>query len=386
MAADLTYLDLGCTFRANPPHETLQKLQALKEQIGVTRIADITGLDNIDIPVITVTRPMAKHLAISQGKGLTKELATISALMEAAESFHMENPPPASLIGSFDQLNSQHSLLDPEVCHASFLDKSKQLKKMDMHWAQAINLLDGQTIHIPHALTSLDSTIPRPDFSYFSVSTNGLAGGNTKSEALCHALYEVIERDALYQWGKKSAELRQHDLLIHSSIETPGIQALLNHLHERNFEIMIWDITSTLGIPAFNCVILDKSLMRNLSFFSGSGAHLSQEIALFRAILEAVQSRTSLISGSRDDIYKSYYLKQNIGLNNLQNLSRKKKLIECTRPEFTHSFENNVHQILEKLSLHGYDQVLCVEHTKEELNLPIVQVLIPGMSFGGSRM
>lgn len=385
MSTNSNYLDLGGTFRTSPPQETLQRLLSLKEKIGVTRIADITGLDNLDIPVIMAMRPMAKHLSTSQGKGLTKDLATISALMEAAECFHIENPPPASLNGTFQELSNQYALLNPELYNPSFLDQSP-LQKMDLPWIKAVNLFNSEAIYIPHALVNLDSTISRPDFAYLSVSSNGLAGGNTKTEALCHALYEVIERDCLYQWGQKKSEIRQHDLLIHSSIESQHIQSLIHHLHEKNLEVMIWDITSALEVPAFNCVILDKGLMRNLSFFSGSGAHLSQEVALYRAILEAVQSRTSLISGSRDDIYRPYYLKQSQGLNNLQNLSRKKRLSDCAHPTFTKSFESNLNQILETLKSKGYDQVLCVEHTKKVLNLPMVQVFIPGMFFGGARM
>ena len=36
-------------------------------------------------------------------------------------------------------------------------------------------------------------------------------------------------------------------------------------------------------------------------------------------------------------------------------------------------------QILQILKTHGFHQVLMVNHTKPELNIPVVQIFIPGM-------
>jgi ribosomal protein S12 methylthiotransferase accessory factor YcaO len=43
--------------------------------------------------------------------------------------------------------------------------------------------------------------LPEPPHSAtFAATTNGLASGNTRDEALLHALMEVIERDAVTLW------------------------------------------------------------------------------------------------------------------------------------------------------------------------------------------
>ena len=42
------------------------------------------------VPVVTVVRPNARSLAVSQGKGLTLAAAKVSAIMEAAELYHAE--------------------------------------------------------------------------------------------------------------------------------------------------------------------------------------------------------------------------------------------------------------------------------------------------------
>ena len=83
--------DLGGTYRAYEPHETLAKLQPLIwDTFGISRVANITGLDNINIPTYTAIRPLSKLVTTSQGKGITHDLAKISAIMESIEGWHCE--------------------------------------------------------------------------------------------------------------------------------------------------------------------------------------------------------------------------------------------------------------------------------------------------------
>ncbi|MGZ5563350.1 MAG: YcaO-related McrA-glycine thioamidation protein, partial [Halobacteriota archaeon] len=62
------------THRVMPPAETLKRVQSAVPDIGVTRIADITGLDRIGLPVFSAIRPSAADGAISvyAGKGTTE--------------------------------------------------------------------------------------------------------------------------------------------------------------------------------------------------------------------------------------------------------------------------------------------------------------------------
>src|SRR5258708_7120677 len=74
--------DLGGTIREVAARETLARLRPLLAGFGITRLANITGLDTIGIPVWTVVRPLGLSLSVSQGKGITHELATVSGIME----------------------------------------------------------------------------------------------------------------------------------------------------------------------------------------------------------------------------------------------------------------------------------------------------------------
>ena len=80
------------THRALMPDETLVEVEKLKEKVGITRIEDITALDKLNIPIYSASRPGAKEGAVSvyTGKGLTREQARVSVIMEAIERYSAE--------------------------------------------------------------------------------------------------------------------------------------------------------------------------------------------------------------------------------------------------------------------------------------------------------
>src|SRR5215472_9591286 len=78
------------TQRAAAPDETLRRIKPLLPRAGITRLADVTGLDWIGLPVYQAIRPNSRNISVSQGKGLTRAQAKVSALMESLESFHAE--------------------------------------------------------------------------------------------------------------------------------------------------------------------------------------------------------------------------------------------------------------------------------------------------------
>ena len=94
-----------------------------------------------------------------------------------------------------------------------------------------------------------------------------------------------------------------------ASINSPHNQAIIKKIQSAGYDLYIWDISSEFGIPVYSAYIDDKKHIRGLGMFAGYGAHLSKEVALSRAITEAVQSRLTYISGARDDIGEAMYKK-----------------------------------------------------------------------------
>src|SRR5215218_5721937 len=95
------------THRAVSPAETLRRIRPLLRPAGITRLADVTGLDWIGVPVYQAIRPRSRLLAVSQGKGLTRAQAQVSALMESLEGFHAEDvtlPTVRDTVGAMRRL------------------------------------------------------------------------------------------------------------------------------------------------------------------------------------------------------------------------------------------------------------------------------------------
>lgn len=372
------------TLRACPLAKTIAHLKDKLSNVGITRVANVTGLDNVGIPVATAIRPNAKHLTTSQGKGLSWGAAWISAVMEAIEAFHAENPVATDVFGSYLQLMQHYPVLDPnQFAPAMFTVPS--LQHWPCAWIEATHLLSHKTCLMPKALITLDSTVHMPDYSLFSVNSNGLAAGNTLDEAICHALFELIERDAISTWTNLNSDIRQTTKINLATIQTPVIRQLIAQLEQANQEVKIWDATSAHGIPVYQCTVSDKHLLRGLGIFRGSGCHALNDVAIMRAITEAAQSRLTLISGSRDDIFPSYY-HANKKLHHQPTPAGTRDYQQIDAISIPQDFEALKQWILQRLTEHGVNDIYMVNHTKPELDIPVVHLLAPTLTYHGSRI
>ena len=383
----MSYFDLGGTVRSQTAEQTLIWLKPFLKELGITRVANVTGLDCLGIPVAISIRPNSKHLTTSQGKGITWELAAASAIMESIEGYHVENPPPPVLQGSYNELHSAYPLINP-LSLTPGIFTLRHLADQPMGWVEAVNIGTSppSTMFIPHILTCLDSTQPHPEYSFLSVSSNGLAAGNQKEEAICHAIYEIIERDSLCCWGSLNDDERAATQLRLDTIDSSLNKNLLQQFTAANQLIKIWNITSRLGIPTFHCVIYDANPARSLGVFRGTGSHICKEIALSRTLTEVAQSRLTLISGSRDDVFNDHYQQRaSFTYNKIdyQGQFDYQSLLPIINPT---SFDQTIDFLCAQLNEHGYKHILVFDHTKPEFNIPVVQVFIPGMLFNGSRI
>jgi ribosomal protein S12 methylthiotransferase accessory factor len=348
--------------------------------MGITRIARVTGLDSIGIPVSTCIRPMAKSLSVAQGKGITQELADVSAVMESIEFFHAENPRPPDLRGTYAELSRTYGLIRPSRftpgCFPLLSDTEAELD-----WSHAEDLMTHCNTYIPYCLIQLDQTSYTPDHLRFFISTNGLASGNTLAEATCHALYELIERDAVAKWFALSAEAQRARELRPDTVDGP-CRELIDKLQAADIQVRICEATSSLGIPTFMCYIRGNFELRGLGTFCGTGAHFCRDIALSRALTEAAQSRLTVISGARDDNFPHKYRRQqNSVADHLPPLQAGagKHFHDCARPRYARTFEGNLVDLLRRLQSRGYDHILRVNHTRPDFKIPVVHVFVPGM-------
>ncbi|WP_191602719.1 YcaO-like family protein [Marinomonas algicola] len=374
------------THRTVSPQETLDRILPHLSAMGITRLANVTGLDDIGIPVITACRPNAKAVAVSQGKGISLEAAKASAAMEAIETYHAEHIDlPVRLI-NYVELSQTHSVTEleplPTMDVIPFDPHARRL------WIEASRVLQSnEKQYVPYDLVHCDFTLPLPQGSgCFQLSTNGLASGNTREEATSHALCEVIERDAMALWSltpKKRQDRQKVDL---SSIKDTTILSLIQTIRNADVMLGVWNITSDLNIPTFVATIINKneSQHRPLYAMSGSGTHLDKHVAIMRAITEAVQTRLTLISGSRDDAsLKQYQSRQNL---TYQKNIRTELMDTPSYIDFNNicsweqdSIEEDLAVLIDALDSKGLPCPLMIDLTKPEFNIPVVRVIAPGL-------
>ena len=74
----------------DPPSDTVARMRPVLREMGVTRVANVTGLDVVGIPTVLVVRPNARSLSVTQGKGASLEAAKASGIMECLEHYLAE--------------------------------------------------------------------------------------------------------------------------------------------------------------------------------------------------------------------------------------------------------------------------------------------------------
>src|SRR5262249_33492748 len=142
-------------------------------------------------PTYCAIRPGALVLQTSNGKGLTYSAAQVSALMEAIELHHAENPEPECLRRASVNELQQAGLraIRPESIGGYYGRYFSEDYRVD--WVAGEDLVAQVEVWAPA------SAVYFCEPSLYKTSTNGLAGGNHLVEGTLHALYELIERDAI---------------------------------------------------------------------------------------------------------------------------------------------------------------------------------------------
>jgi ribosomal protein S12 methylthiotransferase accessory factor len=350
--------------------------------LGITRVARVTGLDTLGLHTSVSIRPNARHLSTSQGKGISPELADISAVMESIEGWHAENVRPPERTDSYQKLSRREPALAPDLLPPGNRWRVYSPDR-PLRWLRATDLRSGDPLWIPHGATTLDSTVDHPDRALFRVTSNGLAAGNTRAEALCHALYEVVERDSEWRWNRLPARRREATRVDPATVAVPFLRSLLDRADRAGLRPILWDVTSPLGIPAYRCILADRDPARGLGWFRGAGAHLLPEIALSRAVTEAAQSRLTWIVGSREDITLDHYRDQaaRAWRPPPEGPAGRPFGGRCA-PFMGRTLEDDLDWIVVRLAEARFETIAAVDHTRPEPGIPVLHVFVPGLQMG----
>ena len=364
--------------RTVTPEATLERVRPLFADIGLTRLADITGLDAIGIPVVLSVRPQSGYLAVDGGKGFTREAATASAAMECFERHAGECTPVPTFRAAYGELPADQRIArsDLPLSRNSLFSPS-----LPESWVWVDDIAGGAPVAVPSVMISLERhrhrrSSPLP----FHFSSNGLNSGNTASEALIGGLYEVIERDATtctkVSW-ESGAPMRRVDL---NTADSPDIAYLLELAHAAGVEVVVLDCTVDTAVPTF-CAYLCDLGNSAMGIYHGYGTHLDPQVAIIRAICEAAQGRLVFIAGSRDDSFRHHRrLHQTIADAHAVLLNVPATVdIRDYADESGDTFEADGRTLLAKLAGVGITQVLAYDLTHPDIGVNVMRVVVPGL-------
>jgi ribosomal protein S12 methylthiotransferase accessory factor len=349
-------------------------------EIGVSRIADITGLDSIGLPVAVAYRPNARSLATCHGKGGTLTEAKTAAVMEALERHCAENPKVALRYACFKELLDGGRVVDLDILPR--MVEVPPPKTRRSLWACATGMVTGESVWVPFETVHLDFALPLPtNLECLLVGSGGLASGNTIKEAAVHAISELIERDSLALWRSRGTARRETAVDL-ETVDDPWSSEFLDTLNRSGTRTAVWDMTSDLGVPAFFCEIWpgDSSTFRSVGPAAGSACHPISGIALGKAVTEAVQSRLTMISGTRDDLTREMFVRGPSQAAPSEIRSRPSKAFSDipSAQGFT-SIDHALEYLLRRMSLAGIDEPLIVDLSHSGIPAAVVRVIAPGL-------
>jgi ribosomal protein S12 methylthiotransferase accessory factor len=347
----------------------------------VTRIAEITHLDRLGIPVYSAIRPGAAEGAVSiyAGKGATKNQAKASAMMEAFERYSAEiNIEDAQmfetgLYGEIEGAINPETLILPQ--------QSYKPDETRLDWVKTVDVTDDEEYLAP-VNAIYHPYIPRGGAVLFKSNTNGLASGNRIEEAVYHGITEVVERDA---WSIFEAKKKCRGEVVCDGTENPLIRDMLHKFDQSEIEVKLLDLTADVDITTI-AAVADDTVLRDPALLSlGVGTHLNPEVAVIRALTEVAQSRATQIHGTREDTNRAVFMRK-AGYERMKRINKhwfsdSHKLIDISRikDKSKPTFKEDIETCVNILKKNGFDKIYYTDLTRREIEIPVARVIIPGM-------
>jgi putative methanogenesis marker protein 1 len=389
------------TQRVLHPADTLERVRESARSLGVTRLADITGLDRIGIPVYSAIVPRSDDgISVYTGKGLHPIEAKVGALMEAIERQTALKARLPLKEGRFEELRKRYAILDPRDSKDGLSDDYSEARSYSWVWGK--DLMSDTEVLVPANWAGyLWKDIPLgPCFQ--ANSSNGLSSGNVKEEAICQALCELVERDAwtladigahLLPWVRRrvadpeNANIGPDDFEVHLSLELDD-DPTVELFQRAGLNPVLHDITSDLNIPTVFAAVQDEMIPGFPMVHGGVGTHPDARVAARRALTEAAQSRCVDIQGVREDLLPADAMAFNVHTRRISTVNRKSwSLNKSTKvrrladlPSAIHDdIQSDIDHILSRLRSRGINQVIVVDLTPSDAPYAVVRVIVPAL-------
>lgn len=330
----------------------------------------------------------------SAGRGVTPEQARAAALCEALERYSgFFRGDERRIEASYRQLGE--SAVHPNAClrvSDRQLAEREAWNRLDLpyhwvperfderrpvDWVPAWSLSREGRRWLPAAYCYYGYPLA-PDHRFCRADSNGCAAGSCLEEAILQGFLELVERDAWALWWYNRAPRPGVRL---DSFREPYLAALREWLARLGREVWVLDLTTDLGIPVF--VALSREVPRRAGdLILGAGAHLDPGVAILRALTEVNQFLPGFLAGRPRQILSAEPGEAAAYL--LPDPSRPWREAEDFPVLERADLREEVELCVDRARRCGLE-VLVVDQTREEVGLPVVRVVVPGMRLFRAR-
>jgi bacteriocin biosynthesis cyclodehydratase domain-containing protein len=399
-------------YRSEPPEVTLDRLRRHVSPItGVARgLFRSTAADDPLLHVYVTGQNLALRSGSlrqlrrlirggSCGKGISDVQAQVSGLAEAIERysgvFRGEEPREAS---SLRRLGDR--AVDPRsimlYSEAQYKDRDRWNEydtgldlvplpfdeDAEMDWSPVWSLSRGEFRLLPTSY--LYYSYPTPETAFYCLpDSNGCAAGTSLEDAVLQGFLELIERDAVALWWYNRVRRPGVDL---DSVDHPYVQQLRGRYQQLGRELWALDVTSDLGVPAM--VALSRRVHdREEAILFAPAAHLDPEIALLRALTELNQmlpGNEPAVGGAGreydDPAARAWWATATVGghpylqPSDIEPATR----LDRGRPGGLTELRESVQFLQHLVEVRGLE-VLVLDQTRPDIDVPVVKVIVPGL-------
>jgi ribosomal protein S12 methylthiotransferase accessory factor len=345
--------------------DTWERMRPHLARVGVTEVTEVTGHDRLGVPVFqAVLAGSVDGLPVYGGKGLTPADARTSAVMEAVERFAGWLPLRPSAVASHDELTA--------AGRAAVRPSDHNLKLRDGYtdaapiwWVTGHDLLHDEPVLVPHGAVAYGPQPAAPP-CYAVTTTNGLASGNSLEEAACHALCELVERDAMTLaevTGDRLRALAPAAAQVPAWLDLGTLPGAARDLAARfttaGVELRVRSIATDLGVPSVLAESAEPGASRR---HAGFGAHPDLAVAIVRAVTECAQGRASDQGSHRSTVDSGA------------------RLDAGTLPTYpSDDVVTDLHLLLDRLRGAALPRVVVVDLTPPDLPVSVVRAVVPGL-------
>lgn len=369
---------------ADSPHlmsadESLEFMGPYLRKIGLTRFANITGLRTPGIPTVNGIRPTYNNPTVSHGKGLTLAGAMSSAAGESIERFCSFNTKLQPIRSSYNELKKSYPVIPVDRLGLSRFSLFHE--DMADGWVLGWDIMNNEEVPVPYSAVCIAGQKFSNEIRSFQSTSNGLAYGIDFLEALSQAIEEVIERDSV---ACSDMAVFSKDGYVSSikvdlkTIAFDPVVDLIEKITGAGFLPVLLDCTIDTKVAAYNCCLFDED-----KCYLGAGASLSPEIAMTRAITEAVLAHSVIYSGVRDVYFRD---ERYIGLL----IDSRREMTDFISAEpgrsaaglksrKTMRFEDDIKVMLDDLKNAGIRQLIVLDLSDQDMPGSAVKVIAPGL-------